>query len=157
MAIPYPKQSYIKRTDALSDADNAFSVYMRALYADNKGDVKCCTCGAIVPWYGTGYAQWGHWIRRRWENVRYDERNGGVQCKMCNEFGDGMEDAMEGYIEYVHGHEVVIDLRLKALEYAKYSGAQLQDMAKEFMDKAIVILASKNLPVPDGMLDSRVP
>lgn len=65
----------------LEDADAIFSQYIRLKYANERGLVKCYTCGIEKHWTMVDN---GHLIKRAHLRFRLDERNCKPQCKTCN-------------------------------------------------------------------------
>lgn len=90
--------------DYREQLDRVFSTYIRVLYADFQGYVRCYTCGVVLPWQE---AQCGHFIRRGHSSVRFDERNCRPQCSNCNEFRGGMEESFEEHLRDDLGDEEV--------------------------------------------------
>ncbi|MEM3609750.1 MAG: recombination protein NinG [Candidatus Anstonellales archaeon] len=60
-----------------------FSKYIRQKYADINGNVRCYTCGQIMPWQES---QCGHGISGRGNAILFDEELCRPQCKRCNIF-----------------------------------------------------------------------
>ena len=83
-----------------------FSLYIRRLYADRNGFVKCYTCGTVKHYKEM---QAGHFVDGRGTMVLFDERLVFPQCYICN--------CMK------HGDKV--NYTLKMLE--KYSKEEIQD------------------------------
>jgi len=78
MAKTVKKKTLIKACDAL------FSKYILHKNADRDGYVTCITCGKRAP---IAQMDAGHFIGRRIQVLRYDERNVHPQCRYCNRFG----------------------------------------------------------------------
>ena len=68
------------RESLVKEADRVFSLYVR-----NRGETygwnHCYTCGLYKP---IDYLQAGHFIPRRYFNVRWHPLNVWVQCNKCN-------------------------------------------------------------------------
>jgi hypothetical protein len=69
----------MKIKDLVAELDRVFSLYIRSKYD------RCYTCGSTYE------LQCGHYIKRRFYAVRWDENNCRVQCKNCNEYNRGEE------------------------------------------------------------------
>lgn len=91
-SLPHITESQKKDMDSRSsltqDLDYTFSRYIRILYSDITGRVKCYTCKCL-PKHWT-IMQCGHFIKRGNMGLRWSVDNCRVQCKTCNEFKDGM-------------------------------------------------------------------
>lgn len=68
------------RKSLIKEADRVFSLYVR-----NRGETfgynHCYTCPAYIP---MEYLQAGHFIPRRYHNVRWHPLNVWPQCNKCN-------------------------------------------------------------------------
>ena len=80
--------------------DKAFSLFIRQRDTDGNGEGVCSTCGKFGH-YSTMDA--GHFISRRFTNLRWDERNVHLQCKYCNGYGNGEQFKMARYIDTKYG------------------------------------------------------
>jgi hypothetical protein len=89
-----------------------FSIYVRTKDADFQGFVKCYTCGRRIHWKE---AQAGHYIKRSYKALKFDERNVKPQDARCNLYLDGNQDEFANHLELDYGHGVLQEL--KALKY----------------------------------------
>lgn len=105
--------------------DRVFSIYIRTLYADYKGYVKCYTCGKVVEWKE---AQCGHFIRRQFTAVRFDERNCRPQCYDCNMIFDGMEESFEEHLREELGEKEVDKLIEIGKQERNYSDEEYKEL-----------------------------
>lgn len=121
-----PRKALLKKCDA------AFSLLMRAKHADQNGFVKCCTCGKVMPWKGTGEAHWGHWQSRGFNSVRWNEKNGGIQCRICNTYLEGEKNKMEQYLIQAHGETEVRVIQARSRLSVKIDNYTLEALAREF-------------------------
>jgi hypothetical protein len=96
---------------AKQKADKWFSLYIRLRDADSNGFVRCCTSGKIMYWKD---ADAGHYISRRFEAVRYDERNCHAQSKQENRFHNGNQLVHQRYIEERYGKGTAEELFTKS-------------------------------------------
>ncbi|MGA1073426.1 MAG: recombination protein NinG [Pseudohongiellaceae bacterium] len=74
-----PTKKTLKR-----QTDEVFSKYVLHSRADSNGQLTCITCERRLP---IAECDCGHFIGRRIESLRYDERNVAPQCRYCNRFG----------------------------------------------------------------------
>lgn len=73
--------------ELIEEADAVFSRYVRLAASDEKGMVRCFTCGSLNHWKrldcGHFIPRGNHYLRYRLDNVR-------PQCLICNRHKDGM-------------------------------------------------------------------
>lgn len=81
--------------------DRLFSLYVRQKHANPQGMVMCVTCQDVRHWKDGMDA--GHFVDRNQLAVRYDETNVYPQCRGCNRFNGGENEAMAEHVAYVHG------------------------------------------------------
>jgi hypothetical protein len=67
-----------------------FSEYIRLRDSDPNGYCRCFTCGNIRHWRKMDC---GHGIGRQHKATKYNEQNNHAQCKPCNGFEGGRQDA----------------------------------------------------------------
>lgn len=96
-----------ERKSLISKLDRIFSTYIRRKDSIG-GRARCVTCGTVAHWKNM---QNGHFISRRYMNLRWDEQNCHVQCKNCNENLHGNLAKYEQYIIQKYGIKVVFHLR----------------------------------------------
>ena len=63
---------------AKAKADKYFSLFIR----ERDKDKGCVTCGKF-----TDNKDCGHFLSRRFESTRFDEKNAHGQCQKCNRLG----------------------------------------------------------------------
>lgn len=114
---------------AKAKADRYFSEYIRKRDSVN-GVAKCCTCGKIVSDFDCG-----HFISRKYEATRYDERNAHAQCLKCNRFESGHQYAHSKHIEAKYGPDVPELLYTKSRMLCKRRQADYEHIASEYKDK----------------------
>lgn len=68
---------------------------------------------------GTSNLQWVHFIRRRYEKVKWDLRNGFCGCVACHVFAHNNELAFERRVEELIGLKTVLVLKELALRGPK--------------------------------------
>ncbi len=88
-------------------ADTAFSLYIRQRDADENGYVQCVTCDTVNHYKKMDA---GHFISRRKEGTRYDDRNVFPQCKRCNIFMSGNKPEFALFLVKKFGGEILADL-----------------------------------------------
>jgi hypothetical protein len=122
------KQSKNKKL-AQAKADKYFSLYIRARDSVN-GIAKCCTCGRYVSEFDCG-----HFLSRRFEATRYDERNAHAQCLKCNRFENGNQFAHGEFINRRYGAGVADGLLEKSRMVCKRTQQDYEFIAQEFKSK----------------------
>ena len=78
----------------LKTADKYFSKFIRIRDADENGYVTCIACGKIMHWTK---ADCGHFIKRQFKSLRFNEKNCNSECRHCNWILQGND------IEYAKG------------------------------------------------------
>jgi hypothetical protein len=122
------KQSKNKKL-AQAKADKYFSLYIRTRDSVN-GIAKCCTCGRYVSEFDAG-----HFISRRFEATRYDERNAHAQCLKCNRFENGNQFAHAQFIDEKYGKGTSESLLMKSRMVCKRTQQDYEFIAQEFKSK----------------------
>lgn len=92
-------------------ADKAFSDYVRQRDADQNGNVICCTCGTRHHWK---LMDNGHFMSRRYEATRFDEKNTGPQCKSCNIYNQGRQFEFSKYLDQKYGYGTSDQMLMKS-------------------------------------------
>nr|BDD43957.1 recombinase [bacterium] len=95
---------------ARQKADRWFSKFIR-LRDTNNGIGRCITCGANKPFEKLDC---GHFISRRFEATRYDERNAHAQCLKCNRFQHGNQFQHAKAIDRKYGEGTADNLHVKS-------------------------------------------
>jgi len=85
-------------------ADKNFAAFIR----ERDKNKPCITCG------GGGVKDAGHFMSRRFESTRYDEKNVYGQCVQCNRFQYGNQFTMGLAIDQIHGKGTAEKLEQKA-------------------------------------------
>jgi hypothetical protein len=122
------KQSKNKKL-AQAKADKWFSLYIRTRDSVN-GIAKCCTCGRYVSEFDCG-----HFLSRRFEATRYDERNAHAQCLKCNRFENGNQFAHGEFIDQKYGKGTSQSLLMKSRMVCKRTQQDYEFIAQEFKSK----------------------
>lgn len=113
-------------------ADKYFSQYIRERDTDYRGLAKCCTCG---KWYDISKLECGHFISRRKEATRFDERNAHAQCKRCNRYHKGRQYEHSLYINERYGEGTAKELHIKAQQFCKRTQEDYHRIAKKYYKK----------------------
>lgn len=116
---------------AKKKADKYFSQYIR--YKNSKNGVcQCVTCG---KWHGVKSIHTGHFISRRYESTRYDEKNCAPQCVACNTFNQGKQYEFGLYIDEEYGKGTAEKLLQKSKMICKRKKFDYEFIAKEYKNK----------------------
>lgn len=104
-----------------NSADSYFSKYIRLLYSfesNGKRYCNCFTCNTPIPIkHSSGRkngAELGHWQRRGYYNVRFNEDNGRPQCHQCNYYHQGKPEVFEQKLIEQLGIDKVNEIKLLA-------------------------------------------
>lgn len=117
---------------AKAKADKYFSEYIRRRDADANGFCKCCTCGKRAYWKEMDA---GHFISRRHEGTRFDERNANAQCPYCNRFDQGKQFQHGEFLKSKYSQEVVDELWRNAMWTTKRNKYDYESIAEEYREK----------------------
>ena len=116
---------------AKSKADKYFSQYIRERDSNN-GIAQCITCGK----YSSGQAMdCGHFISRRFQATRYDEKNAHAQCKKCNRFQNGNQFEHGKKIDEKYGKGTADSILQKSKMMCKRTKSDFEWIAKQYKDK----------------------
>lgn len=115
------------RKNLIKNADTIFSLYVR-----NRGSAygynHCYTCGAYLP---IESLQAGHFISRRYHNVRWHPVNVWPQCNHCNVDLGGNLNIYERKLANMFG-EIIIDA---LWDLANTNDGLTEDEIKEIVKK----------------------
>jgi hypothetical protein len=90
--------------DLIKILDREYSTWLRMNAADDKGLVKCVTCGSLHYWKEITV---GHYVSRSRISVRWDSRNTAPQCVKCNSYNGGEQFLMRKYLVATHGEKTI--------------------------------------------------
>jgi len=107
-------------------ADINFSKYIR----ERDKDKPCITCGVY-----SAKKDCGHFLSRRHEATRYDERNSHGQCQKCNRFEYGNQYEHAKAIDRLYGEGTADQLLMKSKMFCKRNKHDYQMISKEFLKK----------------------
>jgi hypothetical protein len=116
---------------AKKKADRYFSEYIRNRDANN-GICQCITCGKFGS---VKEMDCGHFISRRFQATRYDERNAHAQCKKCNRFQNGNQYEHGKKIDAKYGDGTADDILQKSKMLCKRTKSDFEYIAKEYKNK----------------------
>ena len=102
------------KTDKL---DRVFSLFIRKRDSKN-GFGNCCTCGKLVD---IKEAHCGHFISRRHQATRFNEKNCSLQCVSCNTFNQGRQYEFGLYIDKRWGAGTAEKLLIESRQVVKRS------------------------------------
>jgi|SRR5690625_868337 len=116
---------------AMKKADRAFSAYIRRRDEKN-GLSQCITCKAWKPWKEMDC---GHFISRRFQATRYDERNANAQCKKCNRFENGNQYEHGKRIDEKYGEGTADSILQKSKMICRRKKSDFEWIAREYKAK----------------------
>lgn len=129
-------------SSARKKAWTAFSRFIRLRDTIERGSgeyVPCTTCGSIKHWKEQ---QAGHFIPQAQGNaVRFDERNVHTQCYRCNINLGGNGPEYYPFMENEYGIDVIAELKRLSNTTRKYSISELEEMEKEYKERAKLLEA----------------
>lgn len=117
-------------------ADKAMSTYIRLKYSDHAGNVRCVSCGKVVPWKESDC---GHFIpRSRGAAIRYVEENCHPECQGCNRFSHSHLIGYTLFMVDTYGREKIEELEQEARKVLSQSQKrQLAEEALEYYKQAV--------------------
>jgi len=114
-----------KRSSLIKKLDSIFSIYIRKSRSDKNGNTTCITCGKIEYWKNQDC---GHFISRRNNSTRWDERNVDTQCKYCNRYCQGKQYEFSLKL----GNKLSEELHILSKQTVKLSDADLEVMIEYY-------------------------
>jgi hypothetical protein len=114
---------------AMQKADRYFGQYIRKRDSKN-GIASCITCGKFTQQFDAG-----HFLSRRFQSTRYDERNVNAQCLKCNRFENGNQYTHGKAIDEKYGEGTADELLLKSRMACKRTKKDFEYLALEFKQK----------------------
>lgn len=112
--------------------DRIFSEYIRRRDADKNGNIICISCGKIIDWK---QSDCGHYINRRHNALRYDEKNCNAQCRSCNRFDEGnIQGYRKGLIKK-YGIKEVESLEIRKHNHCKLGEFEIKILTQEYKKK----------------------
>jgi len=116
---------------AMARADKYFSLYIRKKEAVN-GFCRCVTCGRMFEWNRIDN---GHFMSRRYQATRYDEKNCSSQCASCNRFNQGQQYKFGLVIDQRHGEGTAESLMLKSKMMCKRDRYDFERIAEYYKNE----------------------
>jgi len=114
----------IKKSKA--KADRYFSSFIR----ERDKDKPCVTCGKY-----TDKKDCGHFISRRFESTRFDEKNSHGQCQKCNRFEYGNQYEHSLKIDSMYGKGTSEELNIKSKMLCKRNKFDYEEIATYYREK----------------------
>ena len=107
-------------------ADKYFSLFIR----ERDKNKPCITCNKHAREYDCG-----HFLSRRFESVRFDEKNAHSQCLKCNRFEYGNQFEHGVKVDLLYGKGTAEKLLQKSKMFCKHSKFDYEFIAEEFKTK----------------------
>ena len=112
-----------------AEADRVFSRWVRISAASSFGLVTCVTCGRLDLWRNMDA---GHFVSRRFNGLRFDEKNVHPQCHECNRFKHGNLKEYRKYLENRYGSGIFDYFKRRLREPTKLSDSFLQNVVSTY-------------------------
>lgn len=109
--------------------DAIFSEYVRKSSADQFGNARCVSCGAVKPWRAL---QAGHFVSRVRLATRWDLMNTHPQCSKCNVLLRGNAAGYSLYLVKKYGPWVLDDLDARSRKPVKFTRADLNALIEVY-------------------------
>lgn len=126
-AAPKLKLSTLK-----SKLDRVFSEFIRLRDSNDKGYVKCVSCGKIQQWKDVDC---GHFVNRSHMSLRYNEKNCNAQCRTCNRFDEGNNIGYTKGIIKKYGTNVLDEFDVLKHQVTSLSVFEYEIMIKHYQEK----------------------
>lgn len=129
---PVRKKKKVGLKSIKKKAWKEFSRYIRMRFADERGLVKCCTCGTLKHWKEM---QAGHFIPGRCNSILFDERGCHAQCRRCN-FNEGNGPEYYPFMLKEYGKEIIDELRNNRHKAVKFTQSEMISIYEKYKKKA---------------------
>ena len=126
--------------------DRIFSEFIRIRDSDANGVIRCISCGKIVTWKESDC---GHYINRKHNSTRYDEKNCNAQCRSCNRFDEGNIQGYRKGLIVKYGEYAVNILEMKKYNTCKMGQMEINALGSEYK------LKLKALKFQRGLIKSK--
>lgn len=126
----------------IDQCDKAYSMLVRLRAADDRGFVKCVTCGFCGHY---SCFDNGHGVVRGNMATRYEDRNTGPQCRECNRNNGGLQDKFAEHVDALHGSGTWEELVRLGHSVCKRTKAEVNEMAAAFRKEIAQIRKQKGL------------
>lgn len=130
------------RKTAKKSADRWFSKFIRLRDSDSNGLIQCITCGKVTHWKR---AHAGHFMSRRFESTRYDEKNVASQCVSCNTFGQGQQFKFGQWIDKTYGKGTAEKLEIKSKQLCKRKKFDYEVLSDTYKKKVKELAKDKGI------------
>lgn len=121
---------------------NIFSIYIRLRDANEDGFCICCTTGRMVHWK---LCDAGHFMGRRHNATKYDERNVHAQSRGSNRFNSGDQYAHSQFIEKKYGRGTADLLLVLSRNKKSFSQFDIDELTKYYKSEVERIKKEKGL------------
>ncbi len=119
------------------DLWKTFSLYIRLKYSDKNGYVSCYTCPARKHYKEM---QAGHYIKRSYKSLKFDERNVRPQDPRCNMFLDGNQDEFAVKLEQEYGLGILQELHRLKWEEKRFTRLELTTLLTDYKQRTVLLL-----------------
>ena len=116
------------RKTLVNSLDTIVSKYVRLYYSNERGKVRCYTCGLLKNW---NELDCGHFIKRANIQTRWDLDNLRPQCVNCNRYKSGNYEIYEKKLRKELGEDKYNQLIQKSQQNTKISTVELEILLDE--------------------------
>lgn len=109
-----------------------FSEYIRRKNADDFGVVRCITCRVYLHWKEIHA---GHYEKRTYLALCFDERNVHPQCPRCNLWLNGNQSEYALALRRKYGETILEDLSAVKNSRDKFSRMEYEEMISDYKKK----------------------
>lgn len=121
----------------IKEADTQISLYVRLTAADERGTVKCVSCGARIFWSD---ADCCHYIDRGHMATRYDLVNLAPGCVDCNRFNpDDHKEKFRLAITAKYGENALLTLEVSKHLATKWMRHELEELIEKLKGEVKVL------------------
>ena len=121
-----------ERAKVIERLDKVFSEFIRRRTADDRGFVRCYTCGAEKHWKEVHA---GHFQSRSKYATRWNETNVQVQCVSCNIFKAGEQYKFGLRLDAELGEGTAEEMMYLSNQSGKFTIEELREMVKTYQAK----------------------
>lgn len=121
-------QSTSVRSRTMKEADRLFSIYIRKKDSVN-GYARCVTCGHQAKWQTL---ENGHYLSRRYIQIRWDDMNCHVQCKRCNQELGGNLVKYRKYLTGLYGYDPTDMLKQRVKTKGKVTLSDIKSVIDKY-------------------------
>jgi hypothetical protein len=121
-----------ERAKVVERLDKVFSEFIRRRTADDRGFVRCYTCGTEKHWKEVHA---GHFQSRSKMATRWNETNVQVQCVACNIFKAGEQYKFGLRLDAELGEGTAEEMMYLSNQSGKYSIEMLREMVAYYQEQ----------------------